>query len=139
MVILCGYRSDIAICMYKKDFDDIVADAKVNCKEGYELLQAADNIKIMKREPEDIVVISWSELKWNEEYPDVDYIRQSLWHLVDIDRPYRLVRTGESYEDIEVDENYIDWNKDSVVLEAIYPVSYISIPEDSDAIDIKLD
>ena len=131
-----GYRSEVSIAIFKSDFDNIVKDAKENCKDGFDLIKYG-TIELYKREIEDVIVITWSDIKWYEGYNDIDYIMDSLKHLADIERPYKFIRIGEETGDVEVDENYIDWDKDYSVMDIIYPVTYISGDQDGEV--IKLD
>lgn len=130
-----GYRSEVSIAMFESDFEKLVEDAKTNSELGYDLLKCGV-VELHKRKIEDVVVIYWDSLKWYEEYEDVNYIMDYLRHLVDINRPYKYIRIGEDIGDVEVDENYTDWDKDYPVTDIIYPVTYISGDQDGEFINL---
>ena len=92
-----GYRSDVKICMKKKDFEDLTmgffqADIPHNLLE----LGNVNTVSV-----EDVIILSWTWVKWNRCLDDVAYIMDFLDQLQLQDKPYSYVRLGESTSDIE--------------------------------------
>ena len=109
-----GYRSDVAICVYKKDFNElcnrvknkIIADADTRI-ELASLLKWA-TIDILQNEDDNdksIVTLIFESIKWYEGFKDVDYL-MSFLH--EDGRCYSFKRIGESYDDYEeeCDDSY---------------------------------
>lgn len=94
-----GYRSDVAIAMYKKDFEVMCEKAKQHedsfvyefVMQGYE--QAPQG------KPEDEhVYLYWEWVKWYDGYTEVNFIQNFLY---EEGVPYDFVRIGEDHDDTE--------------------------------------
>lgn len=129
-----GYRSNVAISMYEKDFNKLLEATKTNA-ELKRLIEYTD--KIIKTY-DNIIILRWNSIKWYEEYSDIsafiDFINQ-----VDEEGnnliPYCFTRVGEDYEDIEVIHHINnEWE-----LDCIEPITYINEPDGDSIYNINLD
>lgn len=109
-----GYRSDVAISVYKKDFNElcdrvknqIIADADTRI-ELASLLKWA-TIDIIQNEDDNdksIVTLIFESIKWYEGFKDIDYL---MAFLREDGRCYSFKRIGESSDDYEeeCDDSY---------------------------------
>ena len=130
-----GYRSEVAISVLEKDFNKFV--------KGLDIEEDKDVLDLLKygniRKSGKVITLYWDDVKWYEEYSDVNKIMNWLDKLADNDSPAKFVRIGEDQEDIEVKEYCNNYNNDEAwtVIDSIYPVKYISVPEDYEKINIK--
>lgn len=97
-----GYYSDVAISMFKKDFDNLVVKAKKSDAET-EALSLLKHAKILMESPssekdDPIVVLQWYATKWYYRFKDVQCI---MSYLRDNYINYYFVRCGEEQGDIE--------------------------------------
>ena len=109
-----GYYSNVCITLYEKDFKNLYVKANKECPEACEILEKCDDFrKSSSNKFDQIVTLYWEGIKWYKEYAGVgfimDYIRSGV--------PYCFKRIGESYEDIEYEEdldenNYLYWSSD---------------------------
>ena len=131
-----GYRSEVAISMFRKDFDRMVKEKGEDIKD---LLNYAEHICLHKCESnpdKDVVVVKWDWIKWYEEYTDIaavinflnEYDEETDEPLV----PHIFVRLGEDPEDQEYEEQ-CDWeNNDYDYLDKIRPIHYIETELDDE-------
>lgn len=99
-----GYRSKVRIATTKEGYDRMCEYVDAHTGEGkYRLLGS-------EREPENFeehrgcVVFGWDEIKWHEEWEDVKNVIDALDALGCDDVPYRMVRVGEDWDDVEVND-----------------------------------
>ena len=126
-----GYRSEVAIVMTNKHYDefmelaDKIEDAKLK-KNVHDLLKDAGTIKV----PGDYTVMHWDWVKWyNDIYPEVTWIEDNLI------APYGQVRIGEESGDIETDFKAINAETD----EEDYELNCVISPDSSIYISGQLD
>jgi hypothetical protein len=109
-----GYRSEVAIAMRKEDYELLKEFDKEN-KNLIELLEMAD-----KKEYNGAISLKWEWLKWYPEFSEVQAIEEFLCKLSDEDKPYKFIRIGEEYDDIETENNWGDEEKYGEVVSTIY-------------------
>lgn len=110
-----GYRSEVAISIYKKDFDELcrqISEKGVNSNPYYLLTCADIDIDGERDDPEAIVTMMWSSVKWYDGYDDVDFI---MHFIRSEDRKYAYKRIGEDYDDCEQESNEDNWELSQVV------------------------
>ena len=100
-----SYRSDVAIAMRKEDYELL----KEFDKENKNLIDLLDSATI--REKAGAVSLYWEWLKWYDSFSEVEAIEEFLGKLSDEDKPYKFIRIGEDYEDMDVEENWGDEEK----------------------------
>lgn len=108
-----GYRSKVALTMLRKDYDylrEIVNGIDNEYERGVftpdaEYEREIDGVKCM--------TVIWDEVKWHPEVSGswCEVIKDFLRGAYDNDeeKPYHLVVMGEELDDIEVEENGIDY------------------------------
>ena len=103
-----GYRSDVGITLYRKDYEDMKDEAaKLGDKN---IIAFVDNFEIHKTEDADIIQLEMSWVKWYEDFPEVQFVENFLKN-----KAYRMLRIGEELEDIEeysgkeIEEAYSMW------------------------------
>ena len=118
-----GYRSEVAIVMTNKHYDEFmelankIEDAELK-ENVHDLLENADTIKA----PDDYTVMYWSWVKWYDGiYPEVTWIENNLI------APYGKVRIGEESGDIETD--YVAINNETG--EEDYELGCVISPDNS--------
>jgi hypothetical protein len=67
-----GYRSDVAVSMFRKDFDRLVEFSKEE-EVLKDLIKYADSIK---ETTDNVVVIKWDSIKWYEEFPEIQALNE---------------------------------------------------------------
>ena len=97
-----GYRSDVAITMRKEDYELL----KEFDKENKNLIDLLESATI--REKAGAVSLYWEWLKWYDSFSEVEAIEEFLGKLSDEDKPYKFIRIGEEWDDIEREENWGD-------------------------------
>lgn len=97
-----GYYSDVAIAMYRKDFEKMVKVAKSReTTDGLTLIRAA-NLYESKINEVPTITMLWDCVKWYESFGSVKFI---MSYLNENDIIYQFRRIGEEYEDIEIKSN----------------------------------
>ena len=133
-----GYRSEVAISLYKRDFEILMYKIK-NKIDGFEELKDLMNYADSTKETLDnIIVIKWNWVKWYNEYTDIQKLEEYLNQEDEegnILVPYCFTRIGEEREDIEVIHHIDDDDWD---LDCIEPITYIDSP-DGNEFDLDLD
>jgi len=109
-----GYRSDVAIAMRKEDYELLKEFDKEN--ENLRDLLAVATV----REKGEAVSLYWEWLKWYDSFSEVEAIEEFLGKLSDEDKPYKFIRIGEEWDDIEKEEN---WGNEEKYCEACYTVN----------------
>ena len=104
-----GYCSEVALAIAKEDCKYLKGKMKEN-KELKDFLKMAEIKK-----SNNAIVISWDWIKWYDEFPEVQAIKDFMYYLSDNDRPYRFIRIGEENDDIEVETNYGNGDNYNVV------------------------
>lgn len=110
-----GYRSDVAISIYKKDFDELcrqISEKGVNSNLWSLLTYADIDIDGDEDNPESIVTMIWSDVKWYDGFDDVDFI---MHFIRSEDRKYAYKRIGEDCDDCEQESNDDNWELSQVV------------------------
>ena len=97
-----SYRSDVAITMRKEDYELL----KEFDKENKNLIDLLESATI--REKAGAVSLYWEWLKWYDSFSEVEAIEEFLGKLSDEDKPYKFIRIGEEWDDIEREENWGD-------------------------------
>lgn len=126
-----GYRSEVAIVMTNKHYDEFMGLADkiedTELKENvHDLLKDAGTIKV----PGDYTVMHWNWVKWYDGiYPEVTWIESNLI------APYGKVRIGEESGDIETDFKTINAETD----EEDYELGCVISPDSSIYISGQLD
>ena len=100
-----GYMSDVALAIREQDYELL---REVN-KENKNLIDLLDRTETV--EYDGVVVLHWYEIKWYNEFPEVQAIEEFIYRLADEDKPYKFIRVGEDTQDIEVDYSYGDEEK----------------------------
>lgn len=114
-----GYRSDVAITLYKKDFESLVKEAVG--KTNYEL-DLIKNATLYENNNADcnIITMVWNCVKWYDGYDDVDFI---MSFIRSNDTQYHFIRIGEEAGDVEEESNDEDW----ILCESTYIERYINV------------
>lgn len=111
-----SYRCDVALTMLRKDYDylrEIVASLDDEYERGAFVPDAehereVDGVKCM--------TVMWDDVKWHPEESGswCEVVKDFLRGVYDNDeeKPYHLVVMGEELDDIEVEENGIDYARD---------------------------
>ena len=109
-----GYRSDVAIVLYKEDFDELckrIARSEDNTIK--DLFESADiNLDGDEHSLESIVTIFFYDVKWYDEFKDVDFLMDFLH---ESGRRYSFKRIGEDLTDIDEEWGDSDYDLGEVV------------------------
>lgn len=116
-----GYRSKLRIVTTKEGYDLMRDFVDAHTEEGRYRLLGREHEPENFEEHRGCVVFGWNEISWFEEYEDVKNVIDALDALGCDDVPYRMVRVGEDWDDIEVDGA----NSDLPI--GVYPVTGIEI------------
>lgn len=101
-----GYYSDVAIAMYRKDFEKMVRAAKSNeTTSGLELIKAAC-LHEARANGLPTITMYWNCVKW---YNTFDSVRFIMSFLNENDITYQFRRIGDEYDDIEITGNDEDY------------------------------
>lgn len=88
-----GYRSDVAITLYKKDYEEL----DKRCKESNTALKIFwRNADITQNET--VAVIQFTDVKWYDNFEEVKYIMNFLHSN---NRSFHFIRIGEDVDDTE--------------------------------------
>lgn len=99
-----GYYSDITLktttegYLACKIFNDKIEDFADKPLDG----------TTIKRTASGFYKIILESVKWYDSYPSVNNFNKMLLQLEDLDIPYKFIRIGEDYNDIEMREHYTD-------------------------------
>lgn len=98
-----GYRSDVALCIKKEDYEVLKTNAEAV---EYNILDSASTIRF--DDEDGVVAIFWGCVKWYPEYEDVAVVENFIDELYDADKPFTFIRIGEERDDIEERMNWGD-------------------------------
>ena len=121
-----GYYSDVALSMYKKDYNKMVELNKEN-EDFNDLIRIAN--KRTYTGDEDVVTLYWESVKWHTAFPEIGTIEDYLRILVEQDRPYNFIRIGEDWDDVEYNYHYSDTVDSNIVIDKISLYRAINIDE----------
>ena len=76
--------------------------------------------------PDGFYKIEYEDVKWYEEYKQVQSFKKALEFLKEKDIPYSYIRLGEDVEDIEHEANYPDTGEMPDEIETFEPISDIN-------------
>ena len=98
-----GYRSDVALAMYKNDYDKLIEFSKQRMDDDNDCVSLYDFITkyvddIIPKKDNKIVILCWEWVKWYEEYYHIATLNE---YLADNDIDYTFVRIGEELDDNE--------------------------------------
>ena len=98
-----GYRSDVALAMYKTDYDKLIEFSKQRMDDDNDCVSLYDFITkyvddIIPKKDNKIVILCWKWVKWYEEYYHIATLNE---YLEDNDIDYTFVRIGEELDDNE--------------------------------------
>ena len=97
-----GYRSEVTLTMYEKDYEELLRQAiKERNNDVVDFIKYAGLYR-----KADVITIHWDWVKWYEEYPDIKFIMDFI---MSNDIHYSFKRVGEEAGDIEetgYDEGY---------------------------------
>lgn len=99
-----GYRSDVALKTTTEGylvcsiFNDSIEDFEEKPLDG----------ATIKRTASGFYKITFDSVKWYDSYPSVNNFNKMLLLLENQDIPYKFIRLGEEYNDIEMREHYTD-------------------------------
>ena len=96
-----GYRSDVALCIKKEDYEVLKTNAEAA---EYNILDSASTIRF--DDEDGVVAIFWGCVKWYSEYEDVAVVEDLIDKLYDADKPFTFIRIGEERDDIEERSNW---------------------------------
>lgn len=90
-----GYRSDVGIALYTKDFNTMIKRAKElkKNKEPYELIKNADKYSADNRK---ITILYFSDVKWYTDFKEVQWIENFIKKIQSV-----FIRIGEELDDNE--------------------------------------
>lgn len=90
-----GYRSDVGIAMYTKDYNTMMRRAKaLKNQDIYNFIDSAD--KYMSKEDAKITILTWDCVKWYSTFKEVSWIGNFIEKI-----PSAFIRVGEDLEDNE--------------------------------------
>ena len=98
-----GYRSEVVLAVNKEIMPEFLAHLATN-DEAKSLVFSEHCELNQDYEGEGHLLVSWTNIKWYEVYPDVDVIEKFTCEMdADTDKGemFRFVRVGEDYDDIE--------------------------------------
>lgn len=99
-----GYYSDVALCMHKSDFVDMLQYFKKHESEAYDTWSRADRYETFYNhsDPSNPIITAYIDYtKWYEDFDDVMYTDKYLSIMEDKDLDFRFVRVGEEQGDFE--------------------------------------
>lgn len=121
-----GYRSEVAITMYKSDFEILVQRAAKAANGALDLIKYAT---LYKDDANDSITMTWNSVKWYDGYGDVDFI---MSFIRSNDTQYHFKRVGEESGDIEEEYNDDNWD----LGDATYVECYINVEYAGEEVDI---
>lgn len=99
-----GYRSDVVLktttegYLVMKKLNDSITETVDRPLQGAEI----------SRTESGFYRILFENVKWYDSYKDVQNFIKGIDKLDEQDIPYKFIRIGEEYDDVEVKENYTD-------------------------------
>lgn len=98
-----GYRSQVAIAIREEDYELIKEEKKEN-KDFIELLEMGSEDCSYRKNG--IIVLTWNDIKWYDSFSEIEDMEDFMYKLDDKEAPYKFIRIGEDYEDIEIKNNW---------------------------------
>ena len=92
-----GYRSEVAVVVKNEDYEKFIK-GNSDFKDLMNIAEVTKN--------EDLVMIYWDWIKWYLEYEDISIIEATMDKLDEQNAPYKFVRIGEDWDDVDVRENW---------------------------------
>lgn len=121
-----SYRSDVSLTMLREDCKRMLARAKrLEDKSPLNFLRRAE---LAASNDGSIITLYWDSVKWYTNFDDVRFIDEFIHEKDENGKeiPYKMIRIGEVYDDIEVEftgneetHRLINW--------MAYPVSEIMV------------
>lgn len=91
-----GYYSSVAICLKKEDYDELTRRAE-SLEDN--IISIADSIQM--DEKEEVVVVSWSCIKWYAICSGSKIVEDFINELDEQGKPFHYINIGEELNDIE--------------------------------------
>lgn len=89
-----GYRSEVAITMYTKDYNKMINRAQqLKDNSIYQTITSAEKWNTTDKK---VTILKFKSIKWYSEYKDIQWIE----HFIQKINSY-FIRIGEEYQDIE--------------------------------------
>ena len=113
-----GYRSDVGIALYTKDFNTMIKRTKaLKDKSTYELINDADKYTA---DEDKVTILYFLDIKWYHEFKSVSWIENFIQKINSV-----FVRTGEDINDNEE----ICFNEGCELFEYCHLTRMVDIPE----------
>ena len=103
-----SYMSNVALAIREEDYELLKEERKNN----------EDLIRLLEMGSEDdsyrkngIIVLSWNDIKWYDSFSEIEDVENFMHELEKKDAPYKFIRIGEDYDDIEFRSNWGDEDK----------------------------
>lgn len=93
-----GYRSEVKLCVKKEVYEELKEKEELKSLMAY----AEDVVELSKG----VVVICWDWIKWYSDYEDISIVEATMDKLDEQNAPYKFVRIGEDWDDVDVRENW---------------------------------
>ena len=97
-----GYKSKVRIATTRMGYDRVCDYVDGHTIEGWPSLLGREREPECFEEHGNCVAFGWNDIKWDDSFPDVRNVMDALDALGCEDIPYRLVRVGEDWDDVEV-------------------------------------
>lgn len=123
-----GYRSNVAITLYKKDFESLVKKAAGKTNYELDLIKSA-TLYEKSNEKYSIITMVWNYIKWYDDYEDVEFI---MSFIRGNNTQYHFIRIGEEPGDIEEESNEEHW----MLCESVYIETRINVWSAGNEVDI---
>lgn len=108
-----GYRSDVVITIgfkTQEELDTFLAPRLLS----FPLRELREYFSRVTGAP-NCVMIQLEDVKWYDNYPDVQAIKDLCSESIECDGSYTLVRLGEDVSDIEFEQDYADFEVSEIV------------------------
>ena len=112
-----GYRSEVAVVLYKEDYQKLMEDAQP-LKEKDELCFLEQEPKYCEIDGKEYAFLYGDWIKWYDIFYEVELVMNFLKQV-----PHAFIRMGEDNDDVEIDYDYgeDDYNFNEIA----YPVRMI--------------
>lgn len=115
-----GYRSNLKLITTKEGWEKISRAVKQAEPDNHEYITSEKHVEELR---DGYILWSLYDVKWYEDmFPEVQAFMKTLDELSKENIPYQYARTGEDYNDVEYDPNWVDGKFNMPYLEIVQDI-----------------
>ena len=96
-----AYYSEVAIALKKNDYEELKARAELL---GYKIIETVDHL--VEKPLTGVVILAYDYINWDKNDKEVKFIEDFIFELEEHGKPFKTMRLGERWDDVEEKVSY---------------------------------